>query len=389
MMPLRSHVPIIGGGGGGLPTGITRRYNAASNAFDFSLATLLDSSGNGQDAVEGGSVYNVISQYGLLGAGASNLCYRNPSWFTYPSVGDAANGDCTVFIYLSLIPQSGPSYRNVLSLYQQFGIYSTMTPSPASGQWGVYDTQQRPSGQVVTDDGTLITVRRSGGTTTDMWTNGSNKTTDGFTSSSGGLPYIGWDGGSGQWHLGNIGDIIIYDRALTDSEVSDAHTALLGLYPQTKFNAITSGDPRLSANTRTDGPYQLGFFFTVGVNNLIVTDLGRWVAPGAGSYTSPITLYDITQTSLGSVMMDQSLFPEGGVAYLPLSSNITLTAGSSYYLYLTSTGSGDDPWYDNSSLNFSAAINAVVLSYGSGGTFNVFPGNAFQAYGFPSFRYHL
>lgn len=144
------------------------------------------------------------------------------------------------------------------------------------------------------------------------------------------------------------------------------------------------GTPR---NNYGDG---LGFKFTVGANNIVVTDLGRWVISGnSGSHV--ITLYSGTSVSsnaIGSVTVNTSGAPVGYL-FGTLSSPITLTAGSTYYI-LSAESSGGDLWYDDPTvLNPTSEVTINGSCFASGGTISVGTAVVNHSYIPVNFKFHL
>ena len=78
---------------------------------------------------------------------------------------------------------------------------------------------------------------------------------------------------------------------------------------------------------------QRGIRFTVGSQDIRITQLGLWIIGPPGQYTStiPVKLYDSAQTLLGSVDVPTTGTPNQ-YAFAALGSPITLTAGQTYWL---------------------------------------------------------
>ena len=116
--------------------------------------------------------------------------------------------------------------------------------------------------------------------------------------------------------------------------------------------------------TRNDFSDYVGMNLTVGANNLSVTTVGRVCIAGNGLSHVVLLLNADNRVVLGGANVNMSGCTPGQFVYTPLSSAITLTAGTSYFL-ASQEKSGGDSWYDQGSLTSTGAaqVNNSVYHY--------------------------
>jgi hypothetical protein len=126
----------------------------------------------------------------------------------------------------------------------------------------------------------------------------------------------------------------------------------------------------------------------VGSSPVTVTALGRMVAAsGGGSH-----LVKIVQASTGvdvpggSVTVNVGTGTAGTFAYATLSSPVTLSANTSYYV-VTQETNGGDTWYDYNSSVLTTNVATVTSAVYNSGPSYVAPGSTGQTYGPVSFLY--
>lgn len=113
-------------------------------------------------------------------------------------------------------------------------------------------------------------------------------------------------------------------------------------YSSTPLPAVISHS---MTSLRNDVTGWLGMELTVGNAPLVVTELGRWVAPG-NSGTHAVRLIDATTgATLGTAAVDTLGAPAGQFKYAAMASSVTLAANTSYYV-LSQETAGGDAWYD-------------------------------------------
>lgn len=173
--------------------------------------------------------------------------------------------------------------------------------------------------------------------------------------------------------------------------------ALLG----SNFGAFTDYDGLPWASTPSVGAYQYTASFVTGLNtsgaglvnnvaewvglkftpayNVVVTKLGRMKLTG-NSQTHTVQLVDadpLSNTVLGSVVVDLNNMPNDKFVFAPLPAPVTLVAGHSYYVVsLETSGSGGDFWYNSGLVVGStsdASVDGAVIN--SSGTWTVSGGS--------------
>lgn len=141
---------------------------------------------------------------------------------------------------------------------------------------------------------------------------------------------------------------------------------------------------------RNDFTGCVGSTFTVGLANITVTDLGRWVISGnSGSHTLVLQAFDSPFTGLGSVSINTSGAPTGAFLYGSITP-VVLTAGIRYVVLSNETNAGDQ-WYNDNTI-ITTTTDAVNLQDANAGSC---PGSVSNAQAAPnayvpvSFKYHL
>lgn len=126
-----------------------------------------------------------------------------------------------------------------------------------------------------------------------------------------------------------------------------------------------------------------GFQMTVGAASITVTELARWVAAG-NSQSHTITIIETgTGMSLGSVTVNASGASVGWL-YGTLTSPVVLSAGATYVL--AATESGTDAWYDEQTYTTTSAASINGLVYENGLIGGARPGHAYVPV---NLKYHL
>lgn len=169
------------------------------------------------------------------------------------------------------------------------------------------------------------------------------------------------------------------------NSLSKAQTPMNWLIPHvagvTSNPFLTSG---AGSSLRNDYGNYVGFKFTVGASNLVVTSLGRWVVSG-NSGTHTLVIRDAGNSTVATASLNTSGLSVG-FNYVSITP-VTLTAGAVYYCFSLESASGDQ-WYQDFSItstadatvNASAYIDAGGLNTNTIGTFSYVPTN---------FKYHL
>jgi len=132
----------------------------------------------------------------------------------------------------------------------------------------------------------------------------------------------------------------------------------------------------------------IGMSVTVGGTPLTVTGLGRIVAPGnTGSHLVKLVNASTSQdVSGGSVSVPTSGGTAGSFVYATLTTPVTLSANTTYYIVSQETNGGDQ-WYDwNTTITTTnVAVDAASI-WGTSG-YNVVSGSSIHAYGPVDFQY--
>lgn len=126
-------------------------------------------------------------------------------------------------------------------------------------------------------------------------------------------------------------------------------------------------------STRNNLGDYAGFCFTVGSQNLVVTQLGRRMTTGnTGNHTLKLTTLSST-ASIGDLVVGMSGAPVGQYFYGTLATPVTLTANNDYCIFSQETNGGD-LWYDASSshhMTNTGVATQLGSAYISGGTINI------------------
>ena len=145
-----------------------------------------------------------------------------------------------------------------------------------------------------------------------------------------------------------------------------------------------------SPAVRTDGPYSIGYEFTVGTTPYTINALGVYDMTsndgGAGGGLEAAHAVEIWNSSGGSVAIATVTAGTAGAAtnyyrYAMLSTPVTLTAGQSYYISTYIGGGGaNDYFYDSSSTNDASANADITLD----NSYYASPGGSLAAPNFPN-----
>jgi len=120
-------------------------------------------------------------------------------------------GTSTIFIVLN--STGGSSYRGVF-VTSKLGVYSGLSGTA----WGAYLGGDRSSGIDLTSGFSLITANIRAASDIDLLTNGSSLITLGGTfDSRGGPTVIGAGTTTLQFHMGDIGEVVVYNWALDNN----------------------------------------------------------------------------------------------------------------------------------------------------------------------------
>jgi len=164
--------------------------------------------------------------------------------------------------------------------------------------------------------------------------------------------------------------------ATSSQGVLTSNAAVLTVVPPgtTLITATTPGTLRNNAT----GWY--GLSLNIGPNSLIVTALGRLVAPGnTGTHTLKIVDASGVDVSGANVTVNTSGATAGNFLFGTLASPVTLQANSTYYL-LSQETQGGDQWYDSDTL-VQTTTDASVLAAASGGPpYSTVPGSATHSF---------
>ena len=140
---------------------------------------------------------------------------------------------------------------------------------------------------------------------------------------------------------------------------------------------LTPGTPFISSTVlgplRNDYSGFVGMKVTVGSTALVVSSLGRIVAPGNSAAHTVKIVDAVTGNDLGTVSVATSGGTVGTFAYTNLSAPVSLNANASYYI-LSQETQGGDQWYDNLTTAQTTADGALVASvYGGSSPFTPLP----------------
>jgi hypothetical protein len=149
---------------------------------------------------------------------------------------------------------------------------------------------------------------------------------------------------------------------------------------------VTGATPSAARNNYSGW---VGMQITIGSSPITVTRLGRMVAPGnTGLHAVKIVrASDGGDESGGYAVVTTSGTAVGQFAYAALSSPVTLSAGTTYYI-VSQEAAGGDAWYDwDTQISTSSVAQATSAIWGSGpGAWNAIGGGN-RSYGAVSFEY--
>ena len=115
----------------------------------------------------------------------------------------------------------------------------------------------------------------------------------------------------------------------------------------------------LSSTVLTNFSGWVGFKFTVGANNIVVKELGRWMRNGnQGTHSVKLANGSGTDISGASVSVNSGIGQPGAFNYVTLSSPVTLLANTSYYLTSQEVNGGDE-WYEYDSALTSSGVATI------------------------------
>ncbi len=158
-------------------------------------------------------------------------------------------------------------------------------------------------------------------------------------------------------------NIVVGKVAATPNDLYS--TSILGSksYGPVAFRYSFGANPFVNGHSmtslRNDYTGWLGMKFTVGSADIAVSQLGRWVAPGnTGTHTVKL-VNAATGADVASASVSTLGATSGQFKHTPLSTAVTLTANTSFYLLSQETAGGDQ-WYD-----FSFAASGTPTGYQS------------------------
>jgi hypothetical protein len=169
---------------------------------------------------------------------------------------------------------------------------------------------------------------------------------------------------------------------------------------QSRGSAILSNPSDSVSHGRTLADYVIGYDFTVGSNDLYVTNLGYFDDSDdglAGSHA--VGIYDASQNLLASTTVDSGLTDPlvDGFRYSPTPIGLTLTAGATYTIAAETgdAGAGALDKFGDSNLGDAITLSADATAYGeyyTSGSSLTFPANPNQpghavVYFGPNFEY--
>ena len=152
-----------------------------------------------------------------------------------------------------------------------------------------------------------------------------------------------------------------------------ATLSLLAIVPAHAQGTLIIGTP---GGTRTDGPYDIGFKFTVGSSNVSVTSLGYYAVNTALAANHQVTIYSTltgnAPIGTANVLAGTTLSADH-FAYVAVTP-FTLLADTSYLIGAPSTG---DPFLDDSNGGgvYTIAPSSGIASLDSS-QYNLTPGDA-------------
>lgn len=161
------------------------------------------------------------------------------------------------------------------------------------------------------------------------------------------------------------------------------------------LTVIAQGTPFITSKTlgtlRNNFTGWVGMNLTVGSSGLVVTSLGRIVAPG-NTAAHTVKIVDAT-TNIdvpgGSVSINTAGGTSGSFTYANLPTPITLNANTTYFI-LSQEVSNADQWYDNNSIIQTTSDAVLTASaFGTSSPFSTVAGSAGKMYVPVDFKYNL
>ncbi|HEU5080847.1 MAG TPA: DUF4082 domain-containing protein [Opitutaceae bacterium] len=104
-----------------------------------------------------------------------------------------------------------------------------------------------------------------------------------------------------------------------------------------------------------------GMKITVGSAPIIVTQLGRWVLSG-NTQSHTVKLVNTSGTTIASAAVATSGATAGQMKYVALSTPVTLSANTDYYIVSQETNGGDYWWGSNTTLNHTGAATITAAT---------------------------
>jgi len=199
-------------------------------------------------------------------------------------------------------------------------------------------TQQPQNLTIIAGQTGTFAVIGTGGSLTYQWQSmlpgaGSFSNIAGATSSFYTTPVMSQIGSGTQYRC-----VVTNVQGSTDSSAA----ALTVISPGAHFVTSTT-----LGTIRNDFSGWVGMSVTVGANPLVVTTLGRFVAPGnTAAHTVKIVDASGNDVPGGAVSVNTAGVTVGTFAYAALQSTITLSANTTYSILSQETDSGDQ-WYDS------------------------------------------
>lgn len=141
-------------------------------------------------------------------------------------------------------------------------------------------------------------------------------------------------------------------------------------------------DPVGATPQNNYGDY-IGFGFTVGASDIVVTSIGRWVISG-NSGTHTLKIVNGSNVTMATASLNTSGLSVG-YNYASCTPT-TLTAGTTYYVFSLESNGGDQ-WY-NYQNHTTTADGTIIGAYYIAGAITLAAGGTF-VYGPVNFKYHL
>jgi hypothetical protein len=273
----------------------------------------------------------------------------------------------------------GASYYRYGAANQSYGpvgfLYSTAAAQPAI-------TQQPQSQTVTAGAAATFSVAASGVTLSYQWS----------SAPSGSSTFTAISGATGSSYT-TPATTVAQSGTQYICAVSNGNGSVNSSAATLTVSAATSGTYFVTSESlgtlRNNYTGFVGTNITVGAAPITVTALGRMVAGSNGGSH----LVKIVQASTGtdvpgaSVTVNVGTGTPGAFAYATLSSPVTLSANTAYYV-VTQETSGGDSWYDFTNTSVQTALVATATSavYSSGSSY-ITLGSPGQTYGPVDFEY--